>query len=178
MSDRATESVSASVAAVGQVAISDVLRRSASEAWRGFLREWYGIDGSGGVVPLAAMPRALREFYEFAGTAEQAFAINDLLAPDEILTDTGHRVFYVEEQGVWLWGIAEAEWLAEDPSVWSRENRPGTPWVQDAPTVSVFLVQMLVMSAALAGPHTANAAWLPEADAEEALGTLIRLDAQ
>jgi hypothetical protein len=33
--------------------------------------------------------------------------INQLLAPDEIGTDTGHRVFYVEEQGVWVWGIAE-----------------------------------------------------------------------
>jgi hypothetical protein len=74
------------VAAVVQVAISDVLRRSAPEAWRGFLQEWYGVDGSGGVVPLAAMPRALRDFYEFAGTATQAFVINDLLAPEEILT--------------------------------------------------------------------------------------------
>jgi hypothetical protein len=48
--------------------------------------------------------------------------------------------------------------------------------LQDAPTVSVFLVQMLVMSAALAGPHTANAAWLPEGEAEKVLGTLGRLD--
>jgi hypothetical protein len=164
------------VAAVGQVAVSDVLRRPAPEAWRGFLQEWYGIDGSAGVVPLVAMPRALRDFYEFAGTAIQAFVVNDMLVPDEILTDTGHRVFYAEEQGVWLWGVAEHDWHADDPPVWGRENRPGTSWLQDAPSVSVFLVQMLVMSAAMGGPHTAIAAWLPEADAEVALGTLSKLD--
>jgi hypothetical protein len=114
------------------------------------------------------MPLALREFYEFAGTGKRAFVINDLLAPDEIWTDAG-RVFYVEKQGVWVWGIAEGDWLADDPSVWCRENEPGSSWLQDAPSVSVFLVQMLVMSVALAGPHTANAAWLPEADAEVVL---------
>lgn len=38
-----------------------------------------------------------------------------------------------------------------------------------------FLVQMLVMNAALAGPHTANAAWLPEAEAERVLGGLSQL---
>jgi hypothetical protein len=86
------------------MAISEVLSRPAQEAWRGFLQEWYGIDGSGGIVPEVAMPRALREFYEFAGTAKRALVINDLLAPDDIETDTGHLVFYVEKQGVWLWG--------------------------------------------------------------------------
>jgi hypothetical protein len=75
-----------------------------------------------------------------------------------------------------VWGIAEGDWLADDPSVWCRENEPGSSWLQDAPSVSVFLVQMLVMSVALAGPHTANAAWLPEADAEVVLGSLRRLD--
>jgi hypothetical protein len=110
------------VAAVGQVAVSDVLRRPAPEAWRGFLQEWYGIDGSAGVVPLVAMPRALRDFYEFAGTAIQAFVVNDMLVPDEILTDTGHRVFNAEEQGVWLWGIAEAEWLGSRPAVGRRSG--------------------------------------------------------
>jgi hypothetical protein len=93
------------------------------------------------------MPLALREFYEFAGTGKRAFVINDLLAPDEIWTDAG-RVFYVEKQGVWVWGIAEGDWLADDPSVWCRENEPGSSWLQDAPSVSVFLVQMLVMSVA------------------------------
>jgi len=81
-------------------------------------------------------------------------------------------VFYVEEQGVWLWGIAEGDWLADDPPVWGRENEPGTSWFQDAQSVSVFLVQMLVMSAALAGPHTANAAWLPEDEAERSWAAL------
>jgi hypothetical protein len=173
---RVGNSVSASVPRVGHVAISEVLARPAPEAWRAFLREWYGIHGSGGVVPQVAMPRALREFYEFAGTAKRAFELNDLLAPDDIWTDAGHRVFYVEEQSVWLWGIAEGDWLADDPSVWGRENGPGTPWLQDAPSVSVFLVQMLVMSAALIGPHAAHAAWLREAEAEAALGSLSRLD--
>jgi hypothetical protein len=123
------------------------------------------------------MPRALREFYEFAGSAEQVLAVNRMAAPEDFETDTGHRVFYVEEQAVWLWGIAEGDWLADDPPVWGRENEPGTSWLQDAPSVSVFLVQVLVMSAALAGPHTAHAAWLPPAEAEVALGSsLSQLD--
>jgi hypothetical protein len=160
---------------VGPVAISEILARPAPEAWRGFLREWYGIDGSSATSPQVGMPRALRDFYEFVGTAEQAFAINEVLAPEDIWADTGHLVFYVEEQGVWLWGIAERDWLADDPPVSGRENEPGTTWLQDAPSVSVFLVQMLVMNAALAGPHTANAAWLPEAEAERVLGDLSQL---
>jgi hypothetical protein len=160
---------------VGQAAISEILARPAPEAWRGFLQEWYEIDGSSATSPQVGMPRALRDFYEFVGNAEQAFAINEVLAPEDIRADTGHLVFYVEEQGVWLWGIAEGDWLADDPPVWGRENEPGTTWLQDAPSVSVFLVQMLVMNAALAGPHTANAAWLPETEADRVLGGLGRL---
>ena len=73
-------------------------------------------------------------------------------------------------------GDRQGDWLADDQSVWGRENKLGTSWLQDAPSVSVFLVQMLVMSAALAGPHTANAAWLPKTDAQVVLGSLGQLD--
>jgi hypothetical protein len=122
------------------------------------------------------LPTALQPFYETFGTAPSAFLVNRLLEPDELGVDDGFTVFYVEEQAVWLWGIATDQLLVQDPPVWSRENEPGVPWVQDAPSVSVFLVQMVVMSAALHGPHGAAAAWLSEEDTVGALAPLRQLD--
>ena len=85
-------------------------------------------------------------------------------------------VFYVEEQAVYLWGIATQDLTLEDPPVQCRENEPGKPWVQDSPSVSVFLVQTLVMSAALNGPHGAAAAWLSPDETERVLSPLAQLD--
>jgi hypothetical protein len=60
--------------------------------------------------------------------------------------------------------------------VWCRKNDAGKPWVKESPSVSVFMVQMVVMSAALNGPHAAAAAWLSPQETELVLAPLRQLD--
>jgi hypothetical protein len=141
------------------------------------MAHWHGAVASKDFVPGAdCLPAVLRRFYQAYGTAADAFLVNRLLPPAEVRADDGFIVFYVEEQAVYLWGIAAGDLATEDPPVWCRENDPGKPWVQDAPSISVFLVQMLVMSAALNGPHAATAAWLTPDEAERVLAALQRLE--
>ena len=156
---------------------AEVLAGPAPDAIRGFMRRWHGLEPAGGELPAGVrMPAALAGFHRDYGAAADAWAVNRMLAPDELETDDGHVVFYVEEQAVWLWAVAEADLGAEAPPVFCRENEPGAAWEQDAPSVSVFLVQMLVMSAALSGPHAAVAGRLPAEDAQRALAGLTQLD--
>lgn len=141
------------------------------------MSRWHGFEPAGRELPEGArMPVALAEFHRAYGSAADVWLVNRMLAPDELAGDDGHVVFYVEEQAVWLWAVAEADLDAEDPPVYCRENEPGAAWAQDAPSVSVFLVQMLVMNAALSGDHAAVAGRLPTEEAERALDGLTRLD--
>ena len=157
--------------------LREVLALPTPEALHRFVRRWHGIAGGDYVVPVAArLPAALRDFYRSFGPAADAWFVNRLLSPADVREDDGFAVFYVEEQGVCVWGIAKGDLPAEDPPVWCRENGPGKPWVPDAPSVSVFLVQIVVMSAALNGPHGAAAAWLTTAEAERVLAHLELLD--
>ena len=111
------------------------------------------------------------------GTASRAFLINRLLPPLEVEDEDGFCVFYVEEQAVYLWGFATEDRDADDPPVWCRENLLGKPWVREAPSVSVFLLKMVAMSAALNGPHGAAAAWLsPEETALALSPPLVEVD--
>ena len=117
----------------------------------------------------------MRDFYEYAGSASALFQINRLLAPEEVTVEDGYRVFYVEEQGVYSWAIAASDLDIDDPPVWCRENEPGEPWVVDSPSTSLFLLQMVVMSAALSGPHAAAASWLSEEETDRVLAGLEQL---
>ena len=159
-------------------ALCDILSRPAPEAIDRFMARWHG-GAAEGAEPLVApgfLPEVLRRFYSRYGTVTSALLINRLLPPAEVGVDDAFVVSYVEEQAVYLWGIAEDDLELADPPVWCRENEPRKPWVQDAPSVSVFLLQMLVMSAALNGPHGAAAAWLSPEKSERALSRLQALD--
>lgn len=138
---------------------------------------WHGLVAGHHSMPGAdRLPGSLRRFYEAFGTAPAAFLLNRLLAPAEVSEEGGFTVFYVEEQAVWLWGIANEDLALDDPPVWCRENDAGKPWLKESPAVSVFLVQMVVMSAALNGPHAATSAWLAPEGARRALASLRQLD--
>lgn len=157
--------------------LREILSRSAPDALRGFMHHWHGMVGGGDPLPsVHRLPAALRRFYGSYGTASAAFLINDLLAPTQIEDDNGFVVFYVEEQAVYLWAVAREDLDLDDPPVWGRENEPGKAWVQDAHSVSIFLVQMVVMSAALNAPHGAVAAWLAPEETDRALRSLTQLD--
>ena len=144
------------------------------------MRRWHGLTPADHAVPAdVALPAALAEFYRSYGTAVDAWLINHLQAPQDVWEDEEDEnflVFYAEEQSVYLWAVAKEDLDDEDPPVWCRENEPGKPWVEDAPSVSVFLVQMLVMSAALSGPHIAVAAYLSQEATARALAELSELD--
>lgn len=158
------------------VSLSDMLSQAPQEALRGFLRRWYGVEAvlENGSVP-AAVPHALRRVYRGSAVAPELFSTNHLLEPSECDLDGDKHVFYVEEQGVALWGISLSDLQADDPPVWCRENEPGRPWVQDAPRVSVFLLQLAVMNAALTSPHGAGAAWLSPDEMSRALAPMKEL---
>jgi hypothetical protein len=160
--------------------VLDVLSRPAPEALHGFMRHWHGLEPADHPLPAGVrLPAVLRDFYRCYGAADDAWIVNHLQPPHEVWEDEEADrfvVFCAEEQLVYLWAVAKRDLDAADPPVWRRENVPGTAWVRDAPSVSVFLVQMLVMSAALSGPHAAAAAWLAPEAVERALAALTVLD--
>lgn len=116
------------------------------------------------------LPRAVRRVQ---AAFPAGFLVNRLVAPRD---EDGSTIFYVEEQGVWLWAIATEELEADDPPVWGRENEPGRSWQREAPDLSTFIVQMAVLSAAMTAPHSASAGWLAATEAERALTPLVDLE--
>jgi len=138
---------------------------------------WHGLRPAGYRVGDAVrIPGVLRRFYESYGSQARSFLVNELQQPDDWYDDDGHRVFYVEEQGVFVWGISHDQLDADDPPVFLRENAPGSPWVEESAATSVFLLQLVVASAAFMAPHGAAAAWLPQDDADLVLAPLTSLD--
>jgi hypothetical protein len=125
-------------------------------------------------VPLG-VPRALRRIYQVDAAAPRFFAVNHLRPPRELLPDGDIELFYIEEQGVVVWGVDRARLDAADPPVWCRVDEPGAPWEQDAPSVSVFLLQLAVMNAVFDPPHGAGAAWLSPEDTNRVLAPLQEL---
>jgi hypothetical protein len=160
---------------MGSESLRDILCRPAPEAFQAFMARWHG-TAPGEHGALTGLPASLRPVYEAFGTAPAEFLLNRLLAPGDIFEEDGFTVFYVEEQAVYLWGVANEDLDDDDPPVWCRENDAGKPWVTESPSMSVFMVQMVVMSAALDGPHSAAAAWLPPQETERVLAPLQRLD--
>jgi hypothetical protein len=109
---------------------------------------------------------------------------NQLIGPDGLESDRGYVVFYVENQGVYLWGIAEEEeraespdqlWLPfieaapsraaepqdDDPPVWGRFNEEDESWEPESVRLSEFLIQACLFEAIQSAPHGAWASWAP-----------------
>jgi hypothetical protein len=141
------------------------------------MQRWLGRP-SGAASSIAADPllaRPLRRIHAAYEPVPAGFLVNHLLVPQAMRQEDGFTVFYVEEQAVWLWAIAEQDLDADDPPVWGRENQPGAQWGIEAPDVSTFLVQMALFSAALTAPHGAAAGWLAATEAEQVLAPLVEL---
>jgi hypothetical protein len=155
----------------------EILALPPQEAFPRFMQRWLGRPrgAASSIVADPLQARALRRIHAAYGSVPSGFLVNHLLAPEAVTREDGFTVFYVEEQGVWLWAIADGDLDAEDPPVWGRENEPAAPWDIEAPDVSTFLVQMALMSAALTAPHGAGAAWLAAAEAERVLSPLVEL---
>src|SRR5206468_2654566 len=86
-----------------------------------------------------ALPKPLRWWYRLVGHRESSICNQIFLqAPSELRPDAdGRVVFYVENQGVYLWSIMLE---GDDPPVWSRFQQPGVPWTQEGMSLSEFLI--------------------------------------
>jgi hypothetical protein len=156
--------------------LSDILGRAPDDALRGFLRRWHDITSKLEDIPVSAdVPPALRRLHQLDAAAPRFFADNHLLPAAQRQPDGDKELFYVENQGVAVWAITRDELDAVDPPVWCREYDPGAPWLQDAPSVSVFLLQLAVFGAAMTGPHGAAAGWLSPDDTDRVLAPLREL---
>lgn len=101
--------------------------RTFVETWLG--RPWQPSDGVS-VPPSLALPEALRDIYQAMGNVESlARAHNELLAPSELRREAGYTIFFVENQGVAVWGYRDADTGLEDPQIFQGQStEDGWEW--------------------------------------------------
>jgi hypothetical protein len=126
-----------------------------------FLVWWYGLpDREATLVPTGAIevPQPLRAWYELASRWSRPLGTqNQLLGPDRVRVQDGKLVFWVENQGVWLWACDRA---GDDPAVFDRENQPGKQWQPTGAVLSTFLLHVAAFEAVMGARHFAAAAAL------------------
>ncbi len=81
-------------------------------------------------------------------------------------------VFYVENQGVWLWAYGEGD----DPHVYDRENEDGRAWQPSGASLSDFLFQMTVVETVLGTERGAGASDLSQPDFDRIVEPLTAVD--
>jgi hypothetical protein len=130
------------------------------------------------------LPRPLRWLYERGiDRAPILSRQNTLLGPEEPLFDDDHLLFYVENQGVYLWAIARESGRRDapdqlrlpfedveiirgavgreddDPPVWGRFNEKNRPWAREEVRLSEFLIQACLFEAIITASHGVWASW-------------------
>ena len=72
------------------------------------------------------MPRSLRTWFATTGRwAKLVMTQNQVLSGDHPEVEDGKLVVWVENQGVWEWGVDPD---SDDPEVYDRENEDDEPW--------------------------------------------------
>ena len=94
---------------------------------------------------------------------------NRVLDADSARVEDGKLVFWVENQGVWLWAVDP---VGEDPEVYDRENVPGQLWQSTGVPLSAFLVHVAVFEAIWGAQTGAGAAWITPQRLDEILSPL------
>jgi hypothetical protein len=145
----------------------------ASDSLERFLTGWYGQPNrEAGVVAAdeVEVPRPLGAWYELASRWSMPLTgQNQLLGPDDVYVDDGKLVFWVENQGVWLWAADPA---GGDPAVFDRANEPGEPWEPTGVTLSTFLLHVAVFEAIMGARYQASAAWVTPQQLDAVLAPL------
>lgn len=135
------------------------------EALKSFLVEWHGNFAENDGIPKAKLkpieyylPPPLMALYEFAGQRKEVTSFqNSLLAPDELDLERPVLVFYVENQGVYLWA---ARLDNENPQVVGKfNNEEGKEWQAEEESLATFLFELCIFEAAMSAPYGASASW-------------------
>jgi hypothetical protein len=113
------------------------------------------------------LPMSLRWWFKTAGHRESVISgQNFLQTPGDMkLDDEGRLLFYVENQGVYLWSTTLE---GDDPPVWGCFNETHVPWSKEGMTVSEFLMGACLFQAIMDAPFGASMAWAEQ-------GTLDRI---
>ncbi len=94
------------------------------------------------------LPTALREWYLQFGACAEVWNVQDrLVALKELEVEGDYLVFYREHQGVVNWGIPISALSLPDPPVFVSDPDGEGPRFEEAPSVSVFAIQMLCLNA-------------------------------
>jgi hypothetical protein len=93
-----------------------------------------------------------------------------LLAPIDLDVDgDGKMIFYVENQGVYLWATDPQ---GEDPVVWGRFNEEGEAWAREEVLLSEFLIQVCLLEGVFGAPYGASASWVNQLTLERVTAPL------
>ncbi|WP_157437857.1 hypothetical protein [Actinoplanes subtropicus] len=138
-----------------------------------FLTWWYGQPDCEDPTPMGSghrTPRPLGEWFEVTSRWSRPVARqNRVLDAESAWTEDGKLVFWVENQGVWLWAVDPT---GDDPEVYDRENTPGQPWQPTGVALSVFLVHVAVFEAIMGAQAGASAAWITSQRLDQVLSPL------
>ena len=127
-----------------------------------------------GVLPTGAVPPPLRTWFELTARWSRPLTThNSVLTPERVRTEDGKRVFCVENQSVWAWGMETAD---DDPAVYDRLNEAGEEWLPTGVPLSVFLLHLAVFEAIMGAREPAVACSVSSAERDAVLEPLRALD--
>jgi hypothetical protein len=148
----------------------DVLR-DPDDTPRRFLEYWYGPPSRpAGPIPGGDLPLTVREFVALVARWPRVIVQNELVNDPPRWRDGDKRVFYEENQAVYLWAT---DGVGADPIVFGRFD--GGPWKAEREPLSRFLVQVLLHEAVFASPFGAFSNAVPAARLPTVLGPMERL---
>jgi hypothetical protein len=132
----------------------DAAQSDDENAWRRlhqFLNDWYGPPARPGeMTPArATVGDALNAWHEMAAQWKVSVANqNQVLNTDAIWTEGGKVVFYVENQGVWLWAAG----TQVPPHIYERENVDQGEWTPTGESLAQFFLHMAWFEAVMGAP--------------------------
>jgi hypothetical protein len=155
------------------MSLFDLLRQPSEETPWAFLERWHGAPTrEPAPIPAGDLPESVRAFAARVTRWPDAMVQNDLANDPDDMRDGDKRVFFVENQGVYLWAT---DGKGADPVVWGRFNEPGERWQAEREPLSGFLLQIVVFEAILGSDHGALASWIPFHQLAAVLGPMKRL---
>ncbi|MCC9605763.1 hypothetical protein LOC68_21310 [Blastopirellula sp. JC732] len=90
-----------------------------------------------------ALPAVLLDYYQLTAHSDHWNQVhNRLLRPDRLEMRDGAFVFYVENQGVTVWGVLEEHLDSPDPPVHAAFQEDELEWEADDESLSRFLIKM------------------------------------